>query len=112
MTLIKTVQSEAKRMNSKDTQRKLFKIIKIISIVLITSAIGLELCNAYALLTNRNLPSILNPIFAIERIAIAIHFVEGLIAAYKAPSRKKMPIQYGTYTFFVGTVGLLELFDE
>ncbi|HEY9666326.1 MAG TPA: hypothetical protein V6C91_05945 [Coleofasciculaceae cyanobacterium] len=45
-------------------------------------------------------------------MAIAIHFVEGFIAAYKAPSRKKMPFQYGTYTFFVGTVGLLELFDE
>jgi hypothetical protein len=99
-------------MNSKDTKRRFFKIIKIISVVLITSAIGLELWNAYALLTNSKIPSSLNPIFGIERFAIAIHLVEGVIAAYKAPSRKKTPIKYGTYTFFVGTVGLLELFDN
>lgn len=99
-------------MNSKDTKREIFKIIKVISIVLITSAIGLELWNVYALIGNTNIPGNLNPIFGLERFAIAIHFVEGVIAAYKAPSRKKMPIKYGAYTFFVGTVGLLELFDE
>lgn len=98
-------------MNSNDSKRRFFNAIKLISVVLITSAIGLELWNAYALLTNSKIPSALNPIFLIERLAIAIHFLEGVIAAYKAPSRKKMPIQYGTYTFFVGTVGLLELFE-
>ncbi len=99
-------------MDSKDTKSKTFKIIKIISIVLITSAIGLELWNIYALLNNSKLPSSLNPIFGIERFAITIHFIEGVIAAVYAPSRKKMPIKYGTYTFFVGTVGLLELFEK
>lgn len=89
-----------------------FIIIKFISIILITSAIGLELWNAYALLTNSNMPSGLNLVFWIERFAIAVHLVEGVIAAYKAPSRKKKPIKYGTYTFFVGTVGLLELFEK
>ncbi len=96
----------------KDTKRRFFSLIKVISVVLITSAIGLELGNAYALLTNSKLPSSLNPIFWVERFAVAIHFVEGVIAASYAPSRKKMPIKYGTYTFFVGTVGLLELFDK
>jgi hypothetical protein len=96
----------------KDTKRRFFSLIKVISVVLITSAIGLELWNAYALLTNSKLPSSLNPIFWVERFAVAIHFVEGVIAASYAPSRKKMPIKYGTYTFFVGTVGLLELFDK
>ncbi len=99
-------------MDSKDTKSKTFRIIKIISIVLITSAIGLELWNVYALLNNSKLPSSLNPIFWIERFAITIHFIEGVIAAAYAPSRKKMPIKYGTYTFFVGTVGLLELFEK
>lgn len=99
-------------MDSKDIKKKLFKIIKIISIILITSAIGLELWNVYSLLTNSNIPSSLNPIFWIERLAIASHFVEGMIAAYKAPSKNKMPLKYGTYTFFVGTVALLELFEE
>ena len=96
----------------KDTKRRFFSLIKVISVVLITSAIGLELWNAYALLTNSKLPSSLNPIFWVERFAVAIHFVEGVIAASYAPSRKKIPIKYGTYTFFVGTVGLLELFDK
>ena len=96
----------------KDTKRRFFSLIKVISVVLITSAIGLELWNAYALLTNSKLPSSLNPIFWVERFAVAIHFVEGVIAASYAPSRKKMPIKYGTYTFFVGTVGLLEVFDK
>lgn len=73
---------------------------------------GLELWNVYALLTSSKLPSSLNPIFGIERVAVAIHLIEGVVAAYYAPSRNKMPIPYGTYTFFVGTVGLLELFDK
>lgn len=80
--------------------------------ILIASAIGLELWNVYALLSNTNIPSSLNPIFGIERFAVAIHLVEGVIAAFYAPSRKKPPIKYGVYTFFVGTVGLLELFEK
>ncbi|NJP09701.1 MAG: hypothetical protein HC866_09605 [Leptolyngbyaceae cyanobacterium RU_5_1] len=87
-----------------------FTLIKVISVVLISGAIGLEAWNLYAILTNRQVPSSLNPVFWIERFAVISHLIEGLIAAYYAPSRNKMPIQYGTYTFFVGTVGLLELF--
>ena len=96
----------------KDKKRRFYTLIKIISVILITSAIGLELWNAYALLTNTNIPSSIQPFFWIERLAITIHLVEGVIAAYKAPSRNEMPIKYGTYTFFVGTVGLLELFEK
>lgn len=99
-------------MNLRNTKKRLFTLIKIGSIVFITSAIGLELWNIYALLTNNKIPASLNPVFWIERFAITIHLVEGVIAAYKAPSRNKTPIKYGTYTFFVGTVGLLELFDK
>lgn len=99
-------------MNSKDKKKRLFTFIKVISIVLITGAIGLESWNAYVLLNKGNIPSILTPVFWIERFAIASHLIEGIIAAYKAPSRQKMPIQYGAYTFFVGTVGLLELFER
>jgi hypothetical protein len=46
------------------------------------------------------------------RFAVTIHLVEGIIAGAYAPSRQKTPIVYGTYTFFVGTVGLLELLDQ
>ncbi|MBD2724859.1 hypothetical protein H6G96_00630 [Nostoc sp. FACHB-892] len=99
-------------MNLKSIKKDIFAFIKIISIVLITSAIGLELWNIYAVITNSNLPSNLNPIFWIERFAMTSHFIESIIAAFYAPSRQKIPIKYATYTFFVGTIGLLELFAQ
>ena len=99
-------------MNSQDTKKRIFTLIKGISIVLISSAIGLKFWNIYALLNNSKVPSGLAPVFWIERFAVTAHFIEGVIAAAYAPSRKKMPLKYGTYTFFVGTVGLLELFEK
>ena len=99
-------------MNLKFIRRDIFTFVKIISTVLITSAIGLESWNIYAVITNSNVPSILNPIFWIERFAMTTHFIEGIIAAFYAPSRQKIPIKYATYTFFVGTIGLLELFSS
>jgi len=99
-------------MEFQDTKTNLFTLIKLISIVLISSAIGLELWNAYALLHNSKIPTSLNLILSIAHLAISIHFFEGLLAAYKAPSKEMIPIKYGTYTFFVGTVGLLELFEK
>ncbi|MFN6464868.1 MAG: hypothetical protein RMZ41_024040 [Nostoc sp. DedVER02] len=99
-------------MNLKFIKSKIFIFVKIISTVLITSAIGLESWNIYAVINNSNVPSSLNPIFWIERFAMTCHFIEAIIAAFYASSRKKMPIQYATYTFFVGTIGLLELFDR
>ncbi|MEH1939457.1 MAG: hypothetical protein V7L01_04450 [Nostoc sp.] len=99
-------------MNLKPIKRNIFAVVKIISTMLITSAIGLESWNIYAVITNSNLPSSLNPIFWIERFALMSHFIESIIAAFYASSRKKMPIKYATYTFFVGTIGLLELFDR
>ncbi|AUB38103.1 hypothetical protein COO91_04066 [Nostoc flagelliforme CCNUN1] len=72
----------------------------------------MESWNIYAAITNTNLPTSLNPILWIERFAMTSHFIESIIAAFYAPSRKKMPIKYATYTFFVGTIGLLELFSS
>jgi len=99
-------------MNLKDTKTNLYRLIKVISVVLIASAIGLEIANIYGLITNSRMPSFLNPVFWIERFAIVIHLVEAIIAAYYAGAIKQMPIKYGIYTFFVGTVGLLELLEN
>jgi hypothetical protein len=93
-------------------QKKLFTVIKVISIFFIASAVGWEVANIYAILTNQKLSSSLNFIFWIERFALVAHLIEGIVAASYAPSKRKAAIQYGTYTFFVGTVGLLELFEE
>ncbi|MEH2088412.1 MAG: hypothetical protein V7K61_17040 [Nostoc sp.] len=99
-------------MDLKFIKKKIYTFVKIISTVLITSAIGLESWNIYAVINNINIPSTLNPIFWIERFAMMSHFIESIIAAFYAPSRQKMPIKYATYTFFVGTIGLLELFGQ
>lgn len=92
--------------------KTIFTLIKIISVILITSALGLESWTTYVLITHRTLPSYLNPILWFERFAMTIHFIEGIVAAYKAPARNEIAINYAIYTFFVGTVGLLELFDK
>ncbi|MBN3945718.1 MAG: hypothetical protein HWQ38_04210 [Nostoc sp. NMS7] len=99
-------------MNLKFNSRNIFTFVKVLSTILITSAIGLESWNIYAVITNSNLPSSLNLIFWIERLAMTSHFIESIIAAFYATSRKKMPIKYAIYTFFVGTIGLLELFSQ
>ncbi|MTJ08343.1 hypothetical protein [Anabaena sp. UHCC 0204] len=99
-------------MNLKDIKHKLFPIFKIISIALITSSIGLELWNIQTSITNSQLPNILTPALIIAHVALSAHFIEGIIAAYYAPSRNQTSIKYATYTFFVGIFGLLELFDN
>lgn len=100
------------KINFKDIKQKLFPIIKIISISLITSAIALELWNIQTSITNSQLPTILTPTLIIAHVALSAHFIEAIIAAYYAPNRNQTAIKYATYTFFVGTVGLLELFDN
>jgi len=85
--------------------------VKLLSIIFIANAIGLELCNIYAALTDTIMLNIPMPIFWLGRFAMTAHLVEAIIAAFYAPSRNKIIIQYSIYTFFVGTVGLLELFE-
>jgi hypothetical protein len=101
-------------MNLKSVQEKLFPIIKIISSILIPSAICLELWNIQTVTTNQQLPipNILNPALILAHIALSAHFIEAVIASIYAPSKNQPVIKYGVYTFFVGTVGLLELFDN
>ena len=91
--------------------KRLLTTIKIISTILITGALGLELGNLYALrsqLTPIDLPF---PLLWIGRFALVAHFLEGIVAFIYAPSRQQSAIASGIYTFFVGTVGLVELFE-
>ena len=98
-------------MNFKAIIQQIATPIKVISTILITGAIALELGNLIAFFIGDPLPSSLAPIFWVERFAVGAHLIEGAIAAIYAPQKQKMPLQYGTYTFFVGTVGLWELFN-
>ncbi|MFN6471865.1 MAG: hypothetical protein RMY36_019625 [Nostoc sp. SerVER01] len=99
-------------MSLSEIGQKIAGFIKIVSIVLITSAIGLELSNIFGVLNTNQIPHNLTPIFAIARVALIAHLFEGIIAAIYAGSKSKLPFQYGIYTFFVGTVGLVELFRQ
>jgi hypothetical protein len=91
--------------------KNIIAFVRVLSVVLISSAVGLELANIYATLTDTVMPNIPILVFWIGRFAMTTHLIEAFVAAFLAPSRNKRPIQYGTYTFFVGTVGLLELFE-
>ncbi|HEY9621963.1 MAG TPA: hypothetical protein V6C78_16525 [Crinalium sp.] len=90
----------------------LFFIIKAISIILITGAIGLESWNRYAAFTSG--PFIDVPAFVVwfSRFALISHAIEGVIAASFASAKQKSAFPYGIYTFFVGTVSLVELFES
>jgi len=99
-------------MNLSDIGQKIAGFIKIVSIVLITGAIGLELGKIFGLLNTNEIPNNFTPIFAIARFALIAHLFEGIVAAIYAGSKNKLPFKYGIYTFFVGTVGLVELFRQ
>lgn len=99
-----------------DLKENLTRPIKVLSTVLITGAIALELTNLYAQsVSGIPLPGLdvpgLDVVFWIGRLALVAHGIEGAIAAILAPARSQNPLQYGIYTFFVGTVGLAELFQ-
>lgn len=88
----------------------LLLIIKVLSILVISGAIGLELWNLRAAIAQ-------TPIFVLPdlvvwggRFALVAHGIEGFVAAIYASRQQKAPIPYALYTFFVGTVGLVELF--
>jgi hypothetical protein len=83
--------------------------IKIVSTILISGAIIWELGHIYARVQNWEFGHNLGWIFWLDRIALISHGIEALIAAYYARSYNKNLFKYSVYTFFVGTVGLLEL---
>ena len=85
--------------------------LKIFSTIFIASTLLIESWNIYLHLNNNSLPAKFNPLLWFGAIALLAHFIEGIIAAFNANSQQKNPLTYGIYTFFVGFVGLSELFD-
>ena len=86
---------------------KLFSLIKGLSTVLMTAALSLEAWHFYG----GTLPAILTPVLWLARFAVAAHALEAVIAAVMAPAQQKPALRYAIYTFFVGTVGLYELWE-
>ena len=94
-------------MNFKQIKNNLFPVLKVISTGLIISAIALELANIQT-----QLPNSFTPVLLLAHFALSAHLAEAVIAAVYAPSKNQLPIKYGAYTFFVGTIGLLELWAD
>jgi hypothetical protein len=90
----------------------LFTWIKRLSSILIPGAVGLEGWALYARLAHLPLPGFLTPMLWLGGFALSAHLIEGGIAAGVAARQQKGPLRWGAYTFLVGTVGLLELFES
>jgi hypothetical protein len=92
--------------------KPLFYLIKIGSSILIALALGLEIANLYQKIIGNGPIQHLDLVFALERLALFAHGLEGLFAAFYLASREKAKaLSYGAYTFFVGTIALIELFN-
>jgi hypothetical protein len=100
------------RLTLNESQKKLVSLLKVISPVVMLGAIALELWHLEARLSHGQFPSSLIPVLWFGHFAISVHLIEAVVAAIYAPNKKHQPIQYGIYTFFVGTVGLWELFES
>ena len=84
-------------------------MVKVFSCILISGALGLELWN---ILAQGSLFPAWQFLFYLGRLALIGHLIEGIVAAFYAPSKGRLPLGTGVYTFFVGTVGLVELFQQ
>ena len=77
---------------------------------MISSALGLEIWNLFTGVLQELPAQGFKWMVYLERFALISHGMEGGIATIIAPSKGQPAFRYGMYTFFVGTVGLVELF--
>jgi hypothetical protein len=96
-------------MQIKSLNKNLVILIKIFSTLLIFAALGLEIFNIYMLWRSQILPHHLKILIWVASFAIFSHLIEGILAGYYAYKQGKNAIKYGFYTFFTGTISLLEL---
>jgi hypothetical protein len=89
--------------------QQVLTVVKVLSTILISSVLALELWNLWA---EGQLPPSLHLVLVVGHIAVTIHVIEGIIAAFYAPSRGKTPFFFALYTFFVGFPGLFEILGK
>lgn len=88
----------------------ILNLIKIASIVVTSSAVLLDCWKFYLHQHQGFLPPPLEYLFWAGNVVIIAHAIEGIVAALIVEN--KNPLFYGIYTFFVGTIGLQELFNN
>lgn len=72
-------------------------------------AIGVEINNFYPLIPEITTLGFFRVITWLAAIALISHLIEGIIAAIVAYRKGLNPLKTGIYTFFTGTVGLVEV---
>ncbi|WP_124972061.1 hypothetical protein [Aphanothece sacrum] len=77
----------------------MLSFIKVISTGLMCITIAWELGHLSDLPIWQTIPNYFNYIFLLARFALIIHVIEGIAAAYYAPTQNKNPLKYGIYTF-------------
>lgn len=87
---------------------RLLNPVKVFSSVLVAGALGLELWN---ILAGGSFFSDWKLVFYLGRLVLVSHGLEAIIAVVYTGSKARSPVVTGIYTFFVGTVGLMELFQ-
>jgi succinate dehydrogenase/fumarate reductase cytochrome b subunit len=75
-------------------------------------AIALEFLVIYSRFNHEKIPPVFTSFMFIASVALIIHIIEGIIAAFFTKRKGYDRIKYGIYIFFVGTVGLYELFKQ
>ena len=96
-------------LNRLTANRNLSQSIKVLSTLLITGALGLELGNLASRLLGAGAIAELDVVFWIGRVALISHGIEAVIAAIY--TQQQSPLRAGIYTFLVGTVWLVECFS-
>ncbi|MEM7579300.1 MAG: hypothetical protein ACFB02_06955 [Mastigocoleus sp.] len=92
--------------------KKYFSPVKVVAAIFTTVAVCLEIWNIYDISSNNHILQNLNVLLWFAHFVFIAHLVEAIVAIIFASSKNQQPLKYGVYTFFVGTVGLLELFDN
>ena len=87
---------------------RLINIVKVLACIVISGALGLELWN---IVLHDSLYSDWPMVFWFGRFALISHGIEAIAALFYASTKEKQPLGYGLYIFFVGTIGLIELFQ-
>lgn len=85
------------------------QVLKIGVTLLMSGAIALESYNLIHPFINSSLPGLLFGLIIVARVALIVHCLEAIAAAYLARSHQQNPLKTAIYTFFVGAFGLWEL---
>lgn len=98
------------KITSQKTTEKI-QIIKTLSVFMMIAALILQLVNINTILNHQQIPSVMVVIIKVAKLALVIHLLEGILAFFYALAHRKNALILGIYTFFTGTITLLELFE-